>query len=916
MNTALKSKSVFLALALLFFALTGSTAFAWTESPSNPIYDPAVATEKAYYPSILKVGNADYRMWYQTNSTPSNTTVGYATSADGLSWTMVTNQVSGLLPDAAGHPFVKVVDGTYRIWYWNAATPYGNAAMHTAESVDGINWTNDAAITGNLTTVVSSQWNSGIYGAVDVIINTNPTNTGTNPFDYKYAMYFDATSGGYEQIGLGYSSDGIAWTLHGTGPVLAKGAAGTWDSGYVAIGSTVIKGDFWTLWYSGGISASNEGIGCATSVDGLVWAKCPNNPILSKSDGVAWRNSRTYTPKIIRDGNIYKMWFTGRDTATGHYTVGYATSPIAPVSGTLYLEKTSVGAATLPTSSLTAVALDENEILNVAHSVSTATNGTVVIAGVTATLASFTSGELSNVDLSTPKTVGEKSVVVRKAVRLSSGSGGAAITITNPNLPNTDVVIPDSTAILASNGWDGTIAPPKSVSTTDDTSPSGFSIGAAVEIGSPTEVLLFDKPVQVTLRGVTGSVGYKPSGSTVWTRITTTCDGTYAAPTLSAVAFPGECSISNGTDTKILSYHLTTFGGLIPVPPVAPTPAPAASSIRSGGTIPIIGIVSVPSPLDLPGGPGSVTYSYTVTNIGAQQALIDVTVTDDACSPIVHLSGDVNGNKKLDPTEKWKYSCTTTLAKTTTSTATVIGRGDDTDRTHAIAVAISTVVVGAPIVPPLINVIKVPSRLTPFQQGGGDVTYTYTVANPGVIAMHDVSMSDDHCSPIALLSGDTNGDTLLDPDESWIYSCQMHIATSTRNVATVQGKGNGLTAFGYAFTNVLVQGTESSALLVPGALIQALASAMSVPSTVSSQQVKTITVSLVQRDRGESVTLLQQFLMAQQGPAAEVLAAVGATGYFGDLTRAALAEYQRNAGISPAIGNFGPITRAYIQAHE
>jgi hypothetical protein len=81
-------------------------------------------------------------------------------------------------------------------------------------------------------------------------------------------------------------------------------------------------------------------------------------------------------------------------------------------------------------------------------------------------------------------------------------------------------------------------------------------------------------------------------------------------------------------------------------------------------------------------------------------------------------------------------------------------------------------------------------------------------------------------------------------------------------------------------------------------------------------QVASIAVSLMKGSRGSNVTLLQQFLISQnKGSSAETLANVGATGYFGALTRAALAEFQAKVNISPPLGNFGPITRAYLVAH-
>lgn len=75
----------------------------------------------------------------------------------------------------------------------------------------------------------------------------------------------------------------------------------------------------------------------------------------------------------------------------------------------------------------------------------------------------------------------------------------------------------------------------------------------------------------------------------------------------------------------------------------------------------------------------------------------------------------------------------------------------------------------------------------------------------------------------------------------------------------------------------------------------------------------TFTKDLTLGSKGDEVTALQNLLIsANKGAKAAALAAVGATGYFGSLTQAALAEYQAAVGISPAAGYFGPKTRAYI----
>ena len=82
------------------------------------------------------------------------------------------------------------------------------------------------------------------------------------------------------------------------------------------------------------------------------------------------------------------------------------------------------------------------------------------------------------------------------------------------------------------------------------------------------------------------------------------------------------------------------------------------------------------------------------------------------------------------------------------------------------------------------------------------------------------------------------------------------------------------------------------------------------------QQVRMIATNLRNGIRSNDVMILQNFLISQgKGSASQNLMRVGATSYFGRLTRLALAEFQASVGIYPASGNFGPITRAYLSTH-
>ncbi|MCX6753647.1 MAG: peptidoglycan-binding protein [Candidatus Nomurabacteria bacterium] len=124
-----------------------------------------------------------------------------------------------------------------------------------------------------------------------------------------------------------------------------------------------------------------------------------------------------------------------------------------------------------------------------------------------------------------------------------------------------DVEIPATTLVTGPASWNGVIDAPTSGTPTGGNAPAGFSVGdTVITVGSPDGTLTFDNAVILTLPGVTGTVGYRPSGSNTWTQITSTCGGTYANPTDPIAG--GECSINNGTDTKIVTFHFTSFGEL------------------------------------------------------------------------------------------------------------------------------------------------------------------------------------------------------------------------------------------------------------------------------------------------------------------------------------------------------------------
>jgi hypothetical protein len=218
---------------------------------------------------------------------------------------------------------------------------------------------------------------------------------------------------------------------------------------------------------------------------------------------------------------------------------------------------------------------------------------------------------------------------------------------------------------------------------------------------------------------------------------------------------------------------------------------------------PLIDVIKTASPLSLPSGPGPVTYTYTLRNIGTVP-VTDITMVGDTCSPVVRVSGDTNGDNKLQVNETWVHTCATTLSATHTNTVVATGWANGISATD---IASATVVVGAPIVPPIIHVVKKPSTFL-LSAPGGAVTYTYTVTNPGTAPLSDVSISDNKCtglpSRVSGHPGDLNKNNLLESNETWTFTCKTNLTQTTTNTGTVVGSANGLTATDFALVTVVV----------------------------------------------------------------------------------------------------------------
>ena len=193
--------------------------------------------------------------------------------------------------------------------------------------------------------------------------------------------------------------------------------------------------------------------------------------------------------------------------------------------------------------------------------------------------------------------------------------------------------------------------------------------------------------------------------------------------------------------------------------------------------MPGIDIVKTPSATLIYRG-GSVTYSYDVTSTTAIP-LMDVVVTDDKCAPVTYVGGDAGTIGLLEEGETWQYTCTTSLAVTTLNTATVTAMDENENPVSATDTA------EVAVIAPAIQVVKTASAA--IVTSGDPVTYTYDVTNPGDDPLSNVTLTDDKCTPVTYVGGDSNNDGILDLSETWTYTCTMTLTAITENTATVTG---------------------------------------------------------------------------------------------------------------------------------
>lgn len=186
-----------------------------------------------------------YHMWY-TGQARGKSSIGYATSADGVKWTRKSDRPV-LVSEAAWegvavmcpHAMWDKKQNLWRMWY-SAGQQYEPNAIGYATSKDGLHWEKYGA-NPVLAPDARFDWEKNRVAAAQVLFWEG----------WYYALYVGFRDIDHAQIGIARSKDGITgWVRHKGNPIV-RPTLGGWDADACYKPFAVYADGGWKLWYNG-----------------------------------------------------------------------------------------------------------------------------------------------------------------------------------------------------------------------------------------------------------------------------------------------------------------------------------------------------------------------------------------------------------------------------------------------------------------------------------------------------------------------------------------------------------------------------------------------------------------------------------------------------------------------------------------
>lgn len=217
--------------------------------------------------------------------------IGLAGSVDNVHWAKLTPITPALSAGGSGYNsafvhapcILKFGPNDYRMWFDGFDGTHFQIGYAT--SADGVSW---SQFPGNPIITLSSAGTWDSYWCYFPCVFYEPSDA-SRPFKMWYAGVNTTTPAPntVEQIGYAYSTNGIDWTKSSSNPVMTVGAGGSWEAQGVIPGFVLKTGSTYNLVYQGlphVTTPENDQIGVATFTNPEgTYTKSGSNPVLSYS---------------------------------------------------------------------------------------------------------------------------------------------------------------------------------------------------------------------------------------------------------------------------------------------------------------------------------------------------------------------------------------------------------------------------------------------------------------------------------------------------------------------------------------------------------------------------------------------------------------------------------------------------------
>jgi len=281
-------------------AAESETSGGWRKYQNNPVLGGDLGT--CFDVSLLKDEDR-FRMWFSWRPKQS---LALVESADGVQW----NEPKIVLGPKPGSDWEKRINrpavlkrgDTYHMWYTGQTRE--RSCIGYATSADGVTWqrmSKDPVLSAD------SPWEKNIAVMCPHVLWDEQAQV------YRM-WYSGGEQYEPNAIGYATSKDGLTWTKHPNNPVFRADKDNSWEQHKVTACQVVREGDWHVMFYIGFEDEDLAQIGVARSRDGITgWERHPANPIIrARVRPGAWDFDACYKPYAILDRGRWLLWYNGR----------------------------------------------------------------------------------------------------------------------------------------------------------------------------------------------------------------------------------------------------------------------------------------------------------------------------------------------------------------------------------------------------------------------------------------------------------------------------------------------------------------------------------------------------------------------------------------------------------------------------